>query len=1075
MAVLAISMECLAVQECILQNDALKISICSFGGKLVRIEDKNNIVFDMSAEPTEGALGFAKDRFYTTDYNDGGFMTTDWEMKKVDERHAVLSITGKTAPWNQLHLVKKFSLPESGSYIKVENSYQSAKIKSIVPWLHHAYRQTPESGSWHFILPHSKGDTIYRLRRGFRDYFSQEAAGNWLAAYDQKNDQGILVVSEIPAKILYSYHDTRINGREISTLEMLFEKRSPDNEMTFTVPRPLIYYIAPFQGLESLPELPIPLNPAFPTEVDLSQNVPAPKVKFEDVYVEPKEELPLEVKYFKSSLKVARELSLPMFVGMKMQQPGAAKLIIEVPEELTLVNSCAGYWRPELERFVLLKQEPFADSDGKYNRYIYEISTHNHREWNYNYARFFLQANAETIRAPLRIKAEYNGKPSGQEQSVPIKVVELPPVKSPENFRLIMNADYILLKEYPDMINSLKHLGINGIYMYYSVPSPAIPASEVNKLTTLLRKNNFDVMTMGAQFFAPPMPVLEDLQAIDVNGNRVPHAFDFTARGDWMQEVVAKAVKQVQHCGFDALISDFEAYYAGQHLSFTERSIKMFEEYSARKYPDLPRVDLQKIAKYPEDYPRHFQIWTDFKCEQFEDYLKTVIDEFRKKVPDVKVAYALSAQPTREGSRTTKLQDPVKFAKFCDIIAPMMYDNVGGVPYMVKDKIAVNVEAVAGTSTQVMPIFSQGFYYSDNNWPEDNIRYMVLEAAMAGCNGVMFWPGFAGSTAESYAEVGKAAKLIRRHEHIIRKGQLFHDLALISEAVNTTMGTEVPVVSYTRAWKTQLLVLLIQYGDFPAKFKYALDLPNVYRVKDAATGLELGLTGGSSDAIELNVSQGNRMHLLLLDSVEDSISPADFAPKTKEEVQMPQKKNVLLKDHFDGTTLGRNGNPKYSFQYAQNPPGQCLFFRLFQSFWSYKKNITLQKRKLLVELQFKMPKVFTQNNPRSHALLTLSTGDGRVFHLTLERQTGKMRLIERANKVWQHATALHSTTDAWGQSVWYDVKFELGQDGWKLWIDNELEAENQNITSISSISNVTIGAEWKSFGCFDNLVIYEKD
>ncbi|MBR2500035.1 MAG: hypothetical protein IKB60_03035, partial [Clostridia bacterium] len=64
--------------------------------------------------------------------------------------------------------------------------------------------------------------------------------------------------------------------------------------------------------------------------------------------------------------------------------------------------------------------------------------------------------------------------------------------------------------------------------------------------------------------------------------------------------------------------------------SFTKNTLDAFKKFFTEKYPALKYIEPQEVTRNSGRYPQHYKIWVQFKCDQFADYLKTVIENSRR-------------------------------------------------------------------------------------------------------------------------------------------------------------------------------------------------------------------------------------------------------------------------------------------------------------------------------------------------------------------------------------------------------------------------------------------------------------
>ena len=344
----------------------------------------------------------------------------------------------------------------------------------------------------------------------------------------------------------------------------------------------------------------------------------------------------------------------------------------------------------------------------EYKRYTYDIAPYYDAP---NYARLFL--GTEEKRGSFRIYywAELEGTRS-VERVIPVEIIRIPPARVAQRFKFIMGADYDLLRNYPERKRNIRHLGINSLLLNYNVPAPerGVTAEEVGVFLDELRAEGFSTGTMGSGFFLPPYGQNPELQAINIQGEKV-NRFDFTARGPWMDEVAELPIRSAGEPGFCFMVSNFEPYFRGRSLSFTERTVSKFKTYFLKNHRHLRYVNPRRVARDPRRYPEHNRIWTDFKCRQFADYMYEVVKRVRKVHPQLKIGLTSFPGVSEEEIKATHLFDQTLLSTFLDFNMPMLYNNLYRTMPKVHTQMDLAQELIKkGGRADFIPVLSLGFW-----------------------------------------------------------------------------------------------------------------------------------------------------------------------------------------------------------------------------------------------------------------------------------------------------------------------------------------------------------------------------
>ena len=153
--------------------------------------------------------------------------------------------------------------------------------------------------------------------------------------------------------------------------------------------------------------------------------------------------------------------------------------------------------------------------------------------------------------------------------------------------------------------------------------------------------------------------------------------------------------------------------------------------------------------------------------------------------------------------------------------------------------------------------------------------------------------------------------------------------------------------------------------------------------------------------------------------------------------------------------------------------GRSLYLKNFRSSCMYNQKIKFKNGSVLIKFRYKSPYTFTSGCKRYHALVEVVTDSARRFFLTMDNKSGKIRLIEKVANTYKRDEVLFSKTDKWASNVWYNIAFQIGNKGNKLWINGKLESQTSNNRPIKKVNKLIIGREWRSFGCFDDIEIYD--
>ncbi|MDD5600004.1 MAG: hypothetical protein PHV82_18815, partial [Victivallaceae bacterium] len=108
------------------------------------------------------------------------------------------------------------------------------------------------------------------------------------------------------------------------------------------------------------------------------------------------------------------------------------------------------------------------------------------------------------------------------------------------------------------------------------------------------------------------------------------------------------------------------------------------------------------------------------------------------------------------------------------------------------------------------------------------------------------------------------------------------------------------------------------------------------------------------------------------------------------------------------------------------------------------------------------------------AIIRLIINSNIEFTGALNREDGKFSLVQRqlTTRARPWKPPLSSKIDTWAQGVWYDFKIQLAPDAAKLWINGKLQDQKSGI-KVDKVNAIYLGRQWRSFGAFDELKIYD--
>ena len=861
----------LIAQEVILENPNLKVVISyRQGGEVTSFLMKSKGI-DLTFSDETSNLGMAKEQIYGQ--NKDEFIRHSFELVNQMKDSVILQTKGTTPPFDRVKLTKTFTLLPNSLKIEAvfENTMPLAGTVKIIPWVHNVVRIDPtdkEKNVFFISVKEGIHPTNWDFTRIQETVLPAE--GNWCAYFNEAKRAGVFIVSSPEPAFYYNW----VGNKNIGTLEMLYPEIEPVPSYKIT------YYIVPITSLDKREiqnsGLEITLSPSLPEQGAELKLVKRKTISFRELagFYNQGQGGNIEVKHYTGRLYLSPDIIAPTYFSFKSEPPDKKgdlpQVIFEIPDKVNIADYCAGYWWFEDEKMELLSKTPITRDGQPYIRYTFSVTAKMYNLlWCYH-IRLFFSTREKDGRFNIYYWGMVNGKTS-ETNILPVEIVRIPPIKTPKRFLVgLEGTDYILMKHYPDSAKNLRYLGFNAISLNYNIGyiltnevykgKSFITVEEVKNFLDQLRKEGFETSIMGAGYFRPPCEADPDLKAIDIDGKQTDN-FDFTNRGPWIKNDVVKLIEIGLQLGFDTIFSDYEPYDCGDRISFTERTVKMFYEYFKRNYPGLEYVEPLEIAKNPGKYPKQEQIWIDFKCQQFADYINTVIKEVRKEYPKAKFGLNTYAEKSNMENKRQHLEDHRLLADILDFVAPMVYDNVYKTMPSARTKFDWLAEEVAGKKARYLPTLDSGEWGWENSPPEEN-KYIILEAVTSGAKGYFLWHAFGGVDVLDLMYISQANNIISQVEDILYDGKRDDSLIKVVSATNLTWNLPVKIRPKAIEYKGELVVYLADYGDDDIEVELKPSTEGKkYRVIDLDTGKEVS-KGGNWKVTLAGKERGKMFHLI---------------------------------------------------------------------------------------------------------------------------------------------------------------------------------------------------------------------
>lgn len=672
------------------------------------------------------------------------------------------------------------------------------------------------------------------------------------------------------------------------------------------------------------------------------------------------------------------------------------------------------------------------------------------------------------------------------EGKIPCQVIRIPAARQPEKFKVLFGLDYSLLKNYPDFYDSMRHLGINGLCLNYNVPNKVITPDQFRQLNDELKAAGFMTAVMGI-FYDPPGYYANfnshpELQAADRDGKPMRN-FDFTARGPWMENVAQKAADRGLALNYDLLISDYEAYFGAEKVSFTERTRTEFKEFFQKHYPERDYLDPVAIAGAPQQHPDLHKIWVDFKCMRFADYLEEVIVDSKKRAGRGQVGYCTVPGASDESIRMDNLIDNARFSSFLDYNMPMLYDNLYRTMPRFRQTVELFKSMTAGRPAVIAPTLTIGFWGEGNPFPPEHSFYILLETLLTQCAGAYIFPGFAGSDNLGVYHLSQALDLIARIEELVYQSTRADSLVQVLEAENSTLKLPAAISPLVLQKDSQMLVYLAEYSKDPIRLKILFNQDKDCKVK-ALTGKFAGteIRAGSIHEWNLTPDDGKGL-LILLESLDGKPIPEkpsrEFQPAKNnsiEEIPEAALGDLLFQDSFEGSTPGINAVPEHYFKYDVNGyQGKSLFLNDYESAWLLPQKFSDIGNEITLDFYYQAPRPFKPDNGMLWDIIRGNLSDKHFFWLHFEPKSGKICFAagyRQANGKIDWKIREFSENSSWPENIWLHMKINIGKNGIRLMVNGKTQIDAARPVDIEFLENLQIGRRFVSVGKYDELRLF---
>lgn len=1031
-----------------LSNSQIKVRILpQRGGKIIAVTGKKWHLKVPEKEIFIPHTGWAKERIWGDQFE---LAAAPWRVISRKKREIKLSVTN-VHPYPFLQIEKRISLPEKGAFIRVDLRFSNrnpvAWGEKFVPWIHHSWRSRPGTLSF----SHNNGIYDVPFRTGILKEVTLAKPGNW-AALRSEDLGGLFFAAVTKPRTIYSFISS-----EVTSLEMLYPRTALESKISYIL-TPGIPQKGTAFPVRMIPEANARRTAAETTTLSkLFRADPGKKGEF---------------RFWKNTAYISSDAAIPLFFGVKPAGRGQHELEIDLPSGVRCLNAVGDYWNMRNER-VTIKSTQTLPNGG--TRIRFSVQTPRSSIWYPNHCRIFLRADKKGASGRLVWRSFLDSKRIS-EKSVPLQTLHIPKARIPRSFKVWMGIDYALMKAYPDFAAAMRHFGFNGLCFNSNVPNKVISSDMVKKMNDDLRKMGFSPTVMGL-YFVPPgqgfgraLPKKQehlDLCAVDIDGKKIKQ-FDFTARGEWMKQVAEKDLSRGMGQGFDIAISDYEAYMAGERISFTPRTLKAFRREWDRLYPKRPWIDPKIAARNPDRYPFEYAAWVEFKCSQYASY----IAEMAKLTASGKTALGWCTAPGDNEAtiRSYSLEDHRRMCAVIDWHMPMLYNNIYNSMPRYRRELSLAARMVkAGNKARLAPTLSAGFWGTASNFQPDHTLYQMLETALLGAEGAYIFPGFSGADGLGLLYLSRSLDLISVMEPVLKGARSANTLVKAENVKNTAFNLAAGVEPIVAVNGSRALVYIAEYSADPISGKLRFDVSGECRVKVLNGAFPAARVKKGDSVLFSLTSPGRKALLLLLETVDGSPLKIPAAEQTRHR----KKSNVVLEDSFDGKTIGSNMTPGHFFSFITEKKGEALSLRDYESAWKFTGPKKLKKNRTVLEFFYRIDNPRLPGSGGIRQIFAVSFNKQKVYRLSFPARSGRMEMAEnRIRYGSEEPFRKHrSASDRWPGGIWMKIQLKVTPEKVELFADGRREMEIKPGIVCSTLDFIQFGKRWQSSGAYDDLTL----
>lgn len=848
----------LAGKEMTIENESIKLTIDSRGGKISSLIFKGDANDIAVKESNSVWQGLAKERI-SVNGGKSALLNAELNLKKVSEQCIVAEAKLQGGLLNGIEIRKEYKLDkiEASVKITVDITLSATRQASIAIHNYLPSITVGNSKGFYYML-----DEQVKYLKGGGDNILNVQNPKWFMTKNDKIGFCATFDSKEPVQ-LSSYLDGGC-----STLDWQYAPLLEGKSLSYS------YTLYPFDVTNNA------RNPAFLQDVLKSaasladcakkkENGPvanvAPLITARPVLPPKKSGFAFSGNIEQIAYVAAETPSMIHFLPINPSHK--PDLILALPEGIRLLGGFRNF------QFVQLGTENIEGEKYNLTRIVTGPASSKYT--------FIWQAeNSLPASGKKNFKAYYWGEWNNQKQERQALNIELIPVPAVTSFKTIpvwLCIPSDLAAMWPDM-NALKDCGFN----YLDVWSYTRAGSERDswggkallKTQGKCKEADINLIVWVREWWWAEAIKTKEGKAMFIDGSPAD-TLCLSYRGPFFQEWIEQGKYFIDN-GIYFHSTDPEIYREGEKICFCPNCIFEFKNFLKKNYPELKYKNPIKFESNPKEYSELHNAWNDFKASRYAGFFaeyRHQMEEYMKEKGLNKLfkMYIMSTYHRswdsfygfdnyKESPVYLKtLEDPIKLSKIFNIIAPMaymdVYANYRDYDMLSTWKDTISLRKIVGDTASIAPMLCTGYPFVpafDCDTSAEMLKYNILESFIGGGKGFSFW-GECPFDAKDMKVTAEVVGMLSPYEEIILTGTPSDNIKAISGNA-FAKRLESPNGS---------LVLISEYSKDKISAKISCPVKNSSQVIDLTTGKEVAIISVEKPVFNIELDN-ERAHLFLI-------------------------------------------------------------------------------------------------------------------------------------------------------------------------------------------------------------------